>query len=299
VHWVSPTDVSTVVGSNQGVKRIVVIVSRDSVPVAQLQAIRTAGLPDVEACCFTDDTCLVTDADTCLALGGWPQGDNSDCYSSTCCTPAVVYEGLSKAAPPVPATEVMLDTPTGTGKDDLLIAVIVVSEWVSISPPLLSGWTEVAEQSHPVQRLTVGVWWKNAEFLEPGPHIFTWTAPGACYAWMARFTGHSMTNTIHAVGTGTGNSTDPPCPAVITSYDNCMILRVGGFDGEMITAGDPGLAGHAAITMGDSPGEGGCSGGAGYLMQPLAGDSGVATFTLTGDQEYVTLTIAVPAAECQ
>jgi hypothetical protein len=77
-----------------------------------------------------------------------------------------------------------------------------------------------------------------------------------------------------------------------------MILRIGGFDGDKVTDGDPGLVGHTPITMMDSAGAGGCSGGAGYLMQILAGSSGGSAFVLTGDAQYVTITIAVPAAEC-
>lgn len=48
VDWVGPLDLSQVVGSNQGAKRIVVTVTRDAAVVARLTAIRTSSWPSVE-----------------------------------------------------------------------------------------------------------------------------------------------------------------------------------------------------------------------------------------------------------
>jgi hypothetical protein len=297
VDWVDSADFAEVVGSNHGVKRITVVVSRDGVPVARLQAIRTSGLPGVEACCFEDDSCLIVDPDTCVALGGFPWGDGTSCYNSTCCTRAVTFEGLSEAKPAGDVDSVMLDTPTGTNKNELLVAVVVVNDAVSmVSAP--GAWIEITQQAHPDHALTMGVWWKLANAFEPGPHTFTWMKPAQCYAWIMRFSGNDTSGTFQAMSYDMGTSVNPPSPAVVTWDDFSMILRLGGFDNEKIIAGDPGLYGHTAITMASSFG-GGCSGGAGYLMQAAAGDSGVSAFTLVGDEEYVTVTLAVLSEECE
>lgn len=45
VDWVSPDDLNTPIGVDESVKRIIVTVSRDGVPVASLTAVRTASGP--------------------------------------------------------------------------------------------------------------------------------------------------------------------------------------------------------------------------------------------------------------
>ncbi len=45
VDWVSPNDLNTPIGDDESVKRIIVTVSRDGVPLASLTAVRTASGP--------------------------------------------------------------------------------------------------------------------------------------------------------------------------------------------------------------------------------------------------------------
>lgn len=84
VKWVSPSDISQTVDRNQQAKRITVVVSHDKVPVAELMAIRTSDPPALEACCLSDGSCLDLIADVCTALGGEPQGPESNCYNTGC-----------------------------------------------------------------------------------------------------------------------------------------------------------------------------------------------------------------------
>ena len=68
---------------------------------------------------------------------------------------------------------------------------------------------------------------------------------------------------------------------------------IGGNDDD-INKDNPGLPGHTAITMDDNGnGSQTSSGGAGYLTQPTAGDSGASTFTLTHQEQTVATTIAI------
>ena len=84
---------------------------------------------------------------------------------------------------------------------------------------------------------------------------------------------------------------------MVTTVANTLILRLGGFDHNVITAGLPGLSGHTVINMNSSDdGNFSASGGSAYLLQSVAGDSGTSSFALTKSQEYVTVTIAITPA---
>jgi hypothetical protein len=70
-----------------------------------------------------------------------------------------------------------------------------------------------------------------------------------------RFTGHNPTpaDTINAWSAGNDSNSTPTSPAVTTTVNNCLILRLGAFDKDDVTTtpepGDPGLSGHEPITM--------------------------------------------------
>ncbi len=84
VEWVGATDISQIVGSNEGAKRVTVTVSHDDVPVAELVALRTIGPPSTEACCLGDGTCVNMAPDVCTTLGGEPQGAGTNCFTNSC-----------------------------------------------------------------------------------------------------------------------------------------------------------------------------------------------------------------------
>jgi hypothetical protein len=112
-----------------------------------------------------------------------------------------------------------------------------------------------------------------------------------------RFTGHDPVSPIHMSANDSGSSGTPSSPSVTTTVSDALILRLSGFDDDDITAGDPGLSSHTAINMGDSGnGPATASGGSGYVLQATAGDSGTSAFSLTGSEEYVTVTIAISPA---
>jgi hypothetical protein len=69
-----------------------------------------------------------------------------------------------------------------------------------------------------------------------------------------RFTGHDATDPINVWENDRESSSTPTSPAVTTTVGDCLILRLGGFDDGDITVDDPGLSGHAAITMDSSGG---------------------------------------------
>jgi hypothetical protein len=99
--------------------------------------------------------------------------------------------------------------------------------------------------------VTLGAWWKLADASESASHQFTWTGNRQAYGWIMHFTGHDSGDPINNFETGNDTDDAPTSPLVNTDAGNCMILRLGAFDGGDITVGYPGLSvgGHTAITM--------------------------------------------------
>jgi hypothetical protein len=202
----------------------------------------------------------------------------------------------------IPKLSITISTPNDTSVGDLLIAAVATDgdTSASITEPEGQGWTLI-DRGACSSEVTLAAWWKLAGASEPATHTFTWTgAAEQAYGWMMRFTGQSTANPINAYSTYGESSITPTSPAVTTTVDNCLILRLGAFDGNDITVDNPGLSGHTAITMDKSAGSADCgtvSGGAGYVKQSSAGSSGTSNFSLGSSNEAQMLTIAIAPAD--
>lgn len=208
---------------------------------------------------------------------------------------AVVFEEFTETKCSTPASSVTIAAPPGLSPGDLLIGAVTFDgpEYPVTAP---AGWNLI-DYGNNANRMHFGVWWKIADVTEPGSYTFTWDSSHAeeVYAWIMRFTGHDPADPIHQFAVGSGGSNSPTSPSVTTTVDNCMILRLGGFDDDDITVDDTGISGHTTMTM-DRSSTGAVnttSGGAAYVLQPAAGDSGTADFALTNTEEYRTVTIAI------
>ena len=196
------------------------------------------------------------------------------------------------------STSITLDTPAGTSSGNLLIAAVVTDGDTdsSMAPPGGEGWTEIYTGDEDNQ-VSLGTWWKMADFNEPNDHEFTWSGGQQAYAWMMRFTGNDLSSPIHAWAKRDASSSSPDLDPVTTTLDNCMILRIGGFDDDDISEGISGLQGHSTITMNESSsGNDECSGGAGYQQQSTPGETDFTDFNLTNSEQYITLTVAIAPA---
>ena len=92
VAWVDPSDPSQIVGGNAGAKRITVSVEHNGVPAAELVALKTIGLPPLEACCFKDGSCEDLRVEACATEGGTAQGPKTNCATTECPTgPEVLF----------------------------------------------------------------------------------------------------------------------------------------------------------------------------------------------------------------
>lgn len=208
-------------------------------------------------------------------------------------TSAPVFEEFAEAKLTSTAEAIGVSKPGGTSAGDLLIAAVVWDSKQTRSHSAPGGWNLVVTEEGGAS-VEFAVWWKVAGGSEPSNYQFTWVTSELAYGWIMRFTGHDAANPIHAFSFDSSSSTSPTCPAVTSTVDNALILRLGAFDAPDITVDSPGLPGHTAITMDTTgTGSGDVSGGAGYVAQATAGDSGTSDFTLTANEESVTVTIAI------
>jgi concanavalin A-like lectin/glucanase superfamily protein len=205
----------------------------------------------------------------------------------------VTFETYSEAGSNSDGLALNITAPAGTVSGDLLIAAVATDglQVSQITAP--AGWTLIDHGDQSAE-VTLDVWWKIADGAEPSSYEFSWAAAEKSYGLVMRFTGHNATTPISISASTGGTSNTPISPAVVSTVPDSLILRIGGFDDDDINSGDPGLSGHTPITMGKSGnGNGTVSGGAGYLIQSAAGDSGTSTFWLNATEEYRTVTIAI------
>jgi hypothetical protein len=209
----------------------------------------------------------------------------------------VTYQEFTEAKRTANNTNVTVNTPAGTGAGNLLVAAVITDGSTSASIAAPAGWTLINRGSDSSNQVTMGVWWRLAVAGEPANHTFSWIGNEQAYGWIMRFTGQDPANPINTSAFLAGGSTDatPPCPTVTTTVANTLIVRIGGFDRHPVNIDNPGLpVGYSAITMDESnSNNNACSGGTGWIRQSSIGASGAVDFTLTGAEDYRTVTIAI------
>ncbi len=137
-----------------------------------------------------------------------------------------------------------------TNEGDLLIAAVATDGDTSTSlAPVGGSWVGVVYDYS--NQVTLGAWYKLANASEPNSYRFIWTGGQKAYGWIMHFTGHDPANPINAYSIFGQSSSTPISPAVTTTVNNCLILRLGAFDNDDITEGVTGLTG-TTITMTDS-----------------------------------------------
>jgi len=146
-------------------------------------------------------------------------------------------------------TSITIQSPA-TDEGDLLVAAVATDgdASLSLSPPMAEGWTQIDLDDYN-NDVTLGAWWKLAEASESTEHQFTWSGNRQAYGWIMKFTGHDPVNPINDYSSYGESSASPTSPAVTTTVDNTLILRLGAFDDSDIIEDTPGLSGHTVITM--------------------------------------------------
>jgi len=190
--------------------------------------------------------------------------------------------------------------PSGTSAGDLLIvAAATDGNTVSTLTPSASWNLTQLDVFDNAGEVTFGVWWKIADGTESSSLLMQWTGGEQGYGWIMRFTGHDSSSPIATASMNSGNNRNPPSNNLITGSDGNLILRLGGFDDDDITLDAPGLSGHTVITMdrSNTGNQNTVSGGAGYVIQTTAGDTGGSEFNLTAREQYRTVTLAIRPAQ--
>ncbi len=206
--------------------------------------------------------------------------------------PTVVFEGFSEERQSSPATSITVGTPADTRNGDLLIAAVVYDGEKGFHDP--AEWSSLVEAESDNKRVSLAVWWRIAGTTEPVSHTFSWDPSEQAYGWIMRFRGHDLSSPIDATLVDFGIESSPTAPDAATSLDNCLVLRIGGFDRHDIYTDDAGMTSHTTITMDQSSTlAAAVSGGAAYSLQPTSGNTGTAQFALSAAQEFVVATIAI------
>ena len=284
------TDAVTLVSSDPGNNppSLLILDEGDELADGSLAAGRRCQLPWGEG--GFDPTSLNADGKKLMRRSiEWAAGAGEDTA-----TPWIYYREFTEKTGVIFDKSITIDTPPNYAEGDLLIAVVTIDSGPSNTPTPPSGWTEILVSPDKFNKVMLGVWWKIASASEPPTAEFTWPNDDTAYGWIMRFDGHDPTNPIHATSTNAGVSESPTAPALTTTADDCLILRIGGFDDDNVSLGDAKMSGHTTIVAGES--SGGfftTSGAAAYQMQAYPGTSGTATFGLSGSEEYRTVTIAI------
>ncbi|MEO1497379.1 MAG: hypothetical protein AAFV43_09535 [Planctomycetota bacterium] len=188
-------------------------------------------------------------------------------------------------------TQLELAPPAGVQPGDLLIGCVAVENNVL---PTFSGpaaWTPI-NMDQASNKVTFGVWWRVVGASEPATYRWQWADMEQPVGLILHISNQYAGNPLTAFAVDKGTSDTPPCPATSSTLDHSMVLRLGGFDGDEITAsGVTGLASHTSIFM--ESGEKHVSLGAGYRIQTAPANVGAASFELDKNEEYCTATLII------
>lgn len=127
--------------------------------------------------------------------------------------------------------EHVFGNPSDLAVGDLLVAVVVVAEDVTITPQQ-AGWTTI-EHAGSV-RHTQGAWWKIATQADidlgaGNGFRFAWPFVIAdSYGGLIRYSGTHATTPINASGQDSGTGTNPNAPSATTTVADTMVLRAYG-----------------------------------------------------------------------
>lgn len=206
---------------------------------------------------------------------------------------SVTYEAFAEGKSNSDMQYCVVPAPAGSSQGKLLVAAVAVDGNQGSLLMSQAGWTRLAEINRSGY-VGLGVWWKIASADEPSWYVFYWPGSEKSYGWIMRFAGAHPSSPINAVAQGSGASTWPSCPAVTTTTANCLVLRIGGFDKGNINVDNAGMSGHTTITVDRcSSNSDAASGGVAYATKASPGSTGTANFTITNNERYGTVTVAI------
>ncbi len=192
---------------------------------------------------------------------------------------------------------VVVGLPSGTVAGDLLVAWIATDGAVTITEP--GDWIEIA-QGHPTSYASGGAFYRVAGASEPSTYSFGVSAAEGIAGGIIRISGADLTTPINisSLTVHDSPSTTSDAPSVMTTADECLILRFAFLDAGYT----PGASPATSIWAIEKGSVGGVGNMAAWDNLALAGNTGTATFTHRDEQGgNATVAIAplaiVPPAE--
>ena len=187
-----------------------------------------------------------------------------------------------------------IDVPAGNVGDLLLL---VVSKDGNSAIGIPTGWTLVnrgACAGGGGGACYLGVFQRTATGAETSVTV-TWTGGGEASAGgILRYSGVDPVSPINVSGASTGGSSTPTAPSVTTTVGSTRVVRMMGADRHRLSANPypGGNTGRFAIPDGGTDGNG-TSAAAADTSQTLAGPTGTAAFSLTSNQNWRAVTVAL------
>ena len=130
-----------------------------------------------------------------------------------------VYESVASLDYGAYGTSFVVDKPTGTVQNDLLVFCTLQNTTTTITPP--AGLTELVTGG---TTRTYGIWYKIAGASEPANYTFA--AGGRVGIACVRFSGIDTSTPVPVNQGSSGSSTDFDCPAATSTVTDSIALRV-------------------------------------------------------------------------
>lgn len=189
-------------------------------------------------------------------------------------------------------TTLTVNVPAGTAPGDLLIFTLAKDGNGGITTP--TGWTLIDEGGSGgfTNQCRLGVYRRWAPNPVPANYTISWTDNEQAVGSIIRITGANATTPVDVSGNATGNDTVPTAPTITTTVNGARILRIFGANERYTNGSYPngttGLFNFASSSSTDS-----VSSGAAHQSQAAAGATGTAAFTLTSNQRWRAVTVAL------
>jgi hypothetical protein len=191
------------------------------------------------------------------------------------------FDSLDTTIVAVAGTSITLDTPAAAADGDLLVAVVCVRDSKTITPD--PDWTIIDGSA--VTDVTAGVWYQTFETgTTDASYNFTWTGNAQATGAMLLFTDVDTSDPIGDTAGTSGNTNTPTSPAMITTVDDALVLRLFCAEGSGLALQNHPPAGHAAIFAIESSNSANAttSGGVYETEENFNTDVGTAVFDLAG-----------------
>ena len=138
---------------------------------------------------------------------------------------AIAFRAATSVDTQTSVSSCTMSKPTGTIKDDVMIAAFQFAQGSSVTPP--TGWNVIVRTDDTTNSMSVISYYKVAGASEPAS--YTWTlAPtsGWCTGGIHSYVGVSTSTPVDVSGGQSGTSNSPTTPSLTTTADSDWLIGV-------------------------------------------------------------------------